>query len=83
VTTQPLLTVDQVVAAVASVVSRVRGEPATIAPDTELDALELDSLDLAEVFLLCEEVAGRRLDVDSATRVLVVADLADLTAAAG
>jgi acyl carrier protein len=47
-----------------------------IVEGTPLNALGLDSLDMAELFMAFEDVAGQRLDPDSADGARLVGDLA-------
>jgi acyl carrier protein len=51
-----------------------------VTPRTDLRDIGLDSLELAELFMILEERAGTRFDPASASDVAVVADLTMLTA---
>ena len=71
-----------VVAAVNEVlgVKRARFEP--VEADTPLVALQLDSLDVAELFMAIEDHSGCELDPQSARSLETVGDLARLRPAA-
>ncbi|HSZ68908.1 MAG TPA: acyl carrier protein [Solirubrobacteraceae bacterium] len=74
------LTPEMVVRAVNEVLSVKRQSWESVQADTPLESLELDSLDLAEVFATLEERSGLDLDPDSAREIETVADLAQLRA---
>ncbi len=72
------ITEQHAVAAVTEVLD-ARGDTwAAVDADTDLRELGLDSLDLAELFMILEELTGERLDPASATDVVLVADLCEL-----
>jgi acyl carrier protein len=72
------LTVDQVVEVTRTAIGRIRSQDVEIAPDTRFRDLGLDSLEIAEIFLELEDVAGVELDQQSAEGVEVVSDLVRL-----
>jgi acyl carrier protein len=49
-----------------------------IAPDTQLESLGLDSLDIAELFLQLENATSTELDPSSAEGLKTVGDLVEL-----
>jgi acyl carrier protein len=57
--------------------SRGRGTQ-PVDPSTRFDDLGLDSLDLAELFILLEERVGRELDPASANGIETVGELVQL-----
>ena len=71
---------DTVVKAINEVLGMKRSNWEPVRPDTRLDQLELDSLDIAEVFATLEDWLGLELDPDSVGEVETVADLAALRA---
>jgi len=83
------MTEDLVLQRVKAIVMRIAGParaPERVGEDTGLgeDGLWLDSLDLFEVILACEEEFGVRLDVDADTLAVAlrtVRGLADLIGA--
>ena len=75
-----LLTPEAVVDAVNEVMGSKRQHWVEVDRDTPLDRLELDSLELAELFATLEEVSGLDLDPDSARELETVGDLARLRA---
>ncbi len=72
------LTVDQVVEVTQTAISRIRSQDVEITPETRFRDLGLDSLEVAEIFLELEDVAGVELDQQSAEGVEVVSDLVRL-----
>jgi acyl carrier protein len=72
------LTVEMVVEAVNEVLGTKRQSFEEVTPDTELNDLGLDSLEVAELFATLEDRSGLELDPDSARSVLTVGDLAQL-----
>jgi acyl carrier protein len=73
-----LLTTDDAVRAVRRVLAN-KGEPATeVGVDSLLRDLGLDSLDLAEVLILLEDVVRGELEPASAGRLERVGDLSRL-----
>jgi acyl carrier protein len=75
-----VLSVEQAVEAVTEALEERPGPPPPIDATTRLDTLGLDSLGYADLFMILEELAGLRLDPDSASDVVVVADLTRLWA---
>lgn len=75
-----MLSVEHAVKAVSEALEERPGPSQRVDATTRLDALGLDSLDFAELFMILEERAGLRLDPDSATELVVVADLTRLRA---
>lgn len=74
----PEIKVDDVVAAVQSVMRRRRGHQEEITATTRIEDLHLNSLDIAEVFLQIEEGLGCELDSQSIPDPVVVGDLVKL-----
>lgn len=72
------LTVDRVVEVMRAAIVGLRGQDVDLAPDTRLDGLGLDSLEIAEIFVALDDEAGTDLDRESAGAIVVVADLARL-----
>jgi acyl carrier protein len=77
-TTTTVLSVDQVVETARAALIRMRSREVEVTPDTSLRDLGLDSLEVAEIFLDLEEVAGIELDQQSVMNPETVADLAQL-----
>ncbi|MGB7686726.1 MAG: acyl carrier protein [Solirubrobacterales bacterium] len=71
---------DTVVKAINEVLGMKRSNWEPVRPDTRFDQLELDSLDIVEVFATLEDWLGTELDPDSVGEVETVADLAALRA---
>lgn len=74
----PEIKVEDVVAAVETVMRSRRGHQEEITADTPIEELQLNSLDVAEVFLQIEEGLGCELDPQSMPEPVVVGDLARL-----
>ena len=72
------ITVDEAVRAVAEVLEDRVGDWGAIRPDTALAGLGLDSFDVAELFMILEEVAGDPIDPRSAEGLAIVGDLTRL-----
>jgi acyl carrier protein len=70
--------VEDVVAAVQSVMRSRRGRQEEITADTQIEDLQLNSLDVAEIFLEIEESLECELDPHSMPEPVVVGDLAKL-----
>jgi acyl carrier protein len=75
-----VLSVEQAVEAVVEALEELPDPSPRVDATTRLDALGLDSLGFAELFMILEEHADVRLDPDSATELVVVADLTRLRA---
>jgi acyl carrier protein len=75
-TTTTVLSVDQVVEATRTALIRMRSQDVEVTPQTRLRDLGLDSLEVAEIFLDLEDLAGRELDQQSVSGPQIVADLA-------
>jgi acyl carrier protein len=73
----PAITTEQAVQAVAELLDE-RGRPVDVDAGTRLTDLGLDSLDLAELSLALEEIAGARMDPASAETAASVGDLSRL-----
>ena len=73
-----MITARQAVQAVSELLQDRGRDWYTIVDDTPLNALGLDSLDMAELFMAFEDMAGQRLDPDSADGARLVGDLARL-----
>jgi acyl carrier protein len=73
-----LISVDQAVAAVTEVIEERAVEWGEVAPLTPLDALGLDSLELAELSMVLEEICGAPIDPRSVEGMRVVADLTEI-----
>lgn len=71
------LTPEQVVSAFNSILG-LRGEFASVTAGTELSRLDLASVDLVEILLILEDMAGCELDPNSVPQPEVVGDLAEL-----
>jgi acyl carrier protein len=76
----PGLTADIAVEAVNEVLANKRNRIGHVDESVPLEALELDSLDVAELFAALEERSGLELDPDSARSLVTVGDLANLRA---
>jgi acyl carrier protein len=74
----PELTEEMAVKAVKEVLSSKRERFEEVTPDTRLADLDLDSLEVAELFATLEDRSGLELDPDSAGFFQTVADLASL-----
>ena len=72
----PDLTEEMAVEAVKEVLSSKRQRFEDVTPQTRLADLDLDSLEVAELFATLEDRSGLELDPDSASSFQVVADLA-------
>ncbi|HEX8743251.1 MAG TPA: phosphopantetheine-binding protein [Thermoleophilaceae bacterium] len=72
------LTVEMVVESVNEVLGTKRRLFDEVTPDTQLNDLKLDSLEVAELFATLEDRSGVELDPDSARSLLTVGDLARL-----
>lgn len=72
------LTVEMVVEAVNEVLGTKRQLFDDVTPDTQLNNLKLDSLEVAELFATLEDRSGLELDPDSGPSLVTVADLARL-----
>jgi acyl carrier protein len=68
------VTVELAREALARVLER-KGRTAELGPNTNLRSLDLDSLDIGELFVTLEELSGRELDPESAEGVEVLGDL--------
>ena len=75
-----VLSVEQAVEAVMEVLEEQPGQSDPIDGSTRLDTLGLDSLAIADLFMVLEELSGARLDPESAINLAVVADLTRLRA---
>ena len=78
--TQTLLTTEAAVEAVNQVMSERRADWEPVGEDTRFEDVGLDSLDLAELFIVLEEKAGTELDPASAEGLETVGDLVKLRA---
>jgi acyl carrier protein len=74
----PELTVEMAVEAVNEVLANKRQRFEEVAPQTQLADLDLDSIEVAELFATLEDRSGLELDPDSASSLESVADLASL-----
>jgi len=72
------LTAEIVVEAVKEVLESRRDSLDTVEPSTPVRALELDSLEVAELFTVLEERSGLELDPESATSLETVSDFTRL-----
>lgn len=72
------LTEDDAVAAANRVMSERRADWDPVGADTRFDEIGLDSLDLAELFIVLEDMAQTELDPASAEGLERVGDLAKL-----
>ena len=73
-----VLSIEQAVEAVNEALEDRPYRLGTVGPDTGLDTLGLDSLGFADLFMILEELAGVRLDPESAADLTLVADLTRL-----
>lgn len=76
----PRLTAAMTVDVVSEVLSSKRTNLQQIEAGTALSDLQLDSLDVAEVFMALEDRCGLELDPDSARSLETVGDLARMRA---
>ena len=74
------LTAEMAVQAVNEMLTVKRQNCEPVQEDTPLESLELDSLELAELFAMLEDWSGLELDPDSARDLVTVGDLAGLRA---
>lgn len=72
------ITAEDAVRAVSELLEERGRDFGDICADTPVRELGLDSLDVAELFMALEEIAGARIDVDSRQAVVLVGDLAAL-----
>jgi acyl carrier protein len=77
-TTKAQLNEDLAVAVVNEVLGSKRERWQPVDASTSLEGLDLDSLEVAELFAMLEDRAGIDLDPDSATSLKTVGDLAGL-----
>jgi acyl carrier protein len=75
-----VLSVEQAVEAVIEVLEERPGQSEAVDGSTRLETLGLDSLAIADLFMVLEELSGARLDPESAVDLVVVADLTRLRA---
>lgn len=73
-----LLSADDAVEAVNRVMSERRADWEPVGDDARFEDIGLDSLDLAELFIVLEEKAGTELDPASAEGLEKVSDLVNL-----
>jgi acyl carrier protein len=76
----PELTVEMAIDAVNEVLANKRNRVGQIDATVPLEALALDSLEVAELFAALEERCDTELDPDSARSLLTVGDLVRLRA---
>lgn len=69
---------ELVIAALQDVLGERGKDASMITPRTRLDALGLDSLDVAEFFVRLEELSGHAIDAASAEQLELVGDLTRL-----
>lgn len=74
----PMLTEEMAVEAVKEVLANTRRRERQVDASVELESLGLDSLEVAELFAVLEELSGLQLDPDSAQSLVTVGDLARL-----
>jgi acyl carrier protein len=74
---------EMVIEALEEVLERTTGNTVAVTPETRLDSLSLDSLEVAELFVRLEELCGVFVDADSIERFEVVGDLAQLLPGGG
>ncbi len=79
----PALTEEMAVEAVKEVLANTRRRDTQVDASVELEGLGLDSLEVAELFAVLEELSGLQLDPDSAQSLVTVGDLARLKVAGG
>jgi acyl carrier protein len=72
------ITVEEAVRAVAEVLEDRVGDWGEICPSTPLAGLGLDSFDVAELFMILEELAGDPIDPRSGDGLTIVGDLTRL-----
>lgn len=77
------LTEAMAVEAVKEVLANTRRRDQQVDASVELESLGLDSLEVAELFAVLEELSGLQLDPDSAQSLVTVGDLARLKAVDG
>jgi acyl carrier protein len=77
---EQVISSEQAIAAVERVLRR-KGRTVALEPGMSLRELELDSLDVGELFVTLEELSGRELDAESAEGIETVGDLTRLRAA--
>jgi len=71
-------TAEQVERRVQEALEEFGADPSLIAPDAELQALDIDSLDLVELTQIVEEEYGLRLEREELGDVVTVRDAVDL-----
>lgn len=81
ITTKPIR-IEDAIEAVAEILEDRGIDWGAVTAETNLRDVGLDSLELAELFMILEERAGTRLDPESGADVVVVADLTGLEALA-
>jgi acyl carrier protein len=72
------ITAEQVEATVLAGLAQLGAPPEALTPDTSLDALDLDSLDIVELAQIVEDAHGVALRHGDVERVLTVGDTIDL-----
>ena len=72
------LTVADAVSVVNDVLRSTRSDAETATGKTKLDDLALESLNLAQIFMALEQIAGCELDAESAAGLATVEDLASI-----
>jgi acyl carrier protein len=72
------ISADDAIEAVLEILDGRGTDWGAVTADTNLRHLGLDSVELAELFMILEERAGTRLDPSSAGSVVVVEDLTQL-----
>lgn len=75
-TSEPLVTVSDAIAAINEHLATTRTDWTPVIPTTRLDDLDLDSFEVANVLLSLEEAKGCRLSLDSLADAIFVKDLA-------
>ncbi|HKP90448.1 MAG TPA: acyl carrier protein [Thermoleophilaceae bacterium] len=70
--------VGDAIAVVGSVLREVRGEPVTVAASTRIDELDLDSLEIIEIFVRLEERTGYVATGDELRSLVTIGDVARL-----
>jgi len=81
ITTTPIR-IEDAIEAVAEILAERGIDWGEVTAETNLRDVGLDSVELAELFMILEERAGTRLDPESAIDVVVVEDLTRLEALA-
>ena len=76
--TTGVITAQMAVDAVNEILSSKRAKWEPVTADTQLDDLDLDSLEVAELFATLEDESGIDLDPDSAENLKTVGDLVNL-----